>query len=149
MNMANFKKTGLLSCVFLASLLFSAGCGKTPVMPENIGSDDVCYFCKSPIIEPDFAAEYLTTSGSVYKFDDMACLIGSARVTGKDKIKSIYVMDADAKTWVPAGQVQFVSSDKIRTPKSGGLVAFKYAAKARDLASRYQADLVKLEDLLK
>ena len=118
-------------------------------MPENISSDDVCYFCKSPITEPEFAAEFLTTGGSVYKFDDMACLIASARVTGKENIKSIYVMDADSKTWAPAEKMQFVRSDKLRTPKNGGLVAFKDASKARDLASRYQADLVKLDDLVK
>jgi copper chaperone NosL len=149
MKLMEFKRIGFIVGAFLAFGLIIAGCWKSPVMPEDISSDDICYFCKSPIAEPEFAAEFLTASGSVHKFDDMACLIASARVTGKDNIKSIYVMAADSKTWAPAEQVNFVRSDKLRTPKDGGLIAFKDASKAQDLASRYQAELLKLDDLIK
>jgi copper chaperone NosL len=149
MNLKELKRTEFIVGAFLVFVLTLAGCWKSPVMPENINSDDACYFCKSPIAEPEYAAEFLTASGSVHKFDDMVCLIASARVTGKDNIKSIYVMAADLKTWAPAEQVTFVRSDKLRTPKNGGLIAFKDPSKAQDLASRYQAELVKLDDLIK
>jgi copper chaperone NosL len=149
MNLKEFKRTGFIVGAFLALVLTLAGCRKSPVMPENISSDDACYFCKSPIAEAEFAAEFLTSSGSVHKFDDMACLIASARVTGKDNIQSIYVMAADSKTWASAELVKFVRSDKLRTPKNGGLIAFKDPAKAQDLASRYQAELFKIDDLIK
>jgi copper chaperone NosL len=149
MNLVEFKRMGFIVGAFLAFVLMIAGCRKSPVMPEDISSGDVCYFCKSPIAEPEFAAEFLTANGSVHKFDDMACLIASARVTGKDNIKSIYAMAADSKTWTPAEQAKFVRSDKLRTPKNGGLIAFKDSSKAQDLASRYQAELLKLDDLIK
>jgi copper chaperone NosL len=144
-----FGKTGLAARAFILCAMLFVGCRKPPVMPVDINSDDSCYFCKSPIAEPEFAAEFLTADGSVYKFDDIACMIASARVEGKKNIKSFYVMDAQSRTWAPAEQAQFVRSDKLRTPKNGGLVAFKDAAKARDLASRYQAELVKFDDLVK
>jgi copper chaperone NosL len=138
----------IVTPLFAAALMI-VGCQKSPVMPVNVESGDICYFCKSAIAEPEFAAEYLTTSGSVRKFDDIACLIASAKVAGKENIRSFFVMDSLSKTWIPAESALFVRSDKLRTPKSGGLIAFKEAAKAQDLAMRYQAELMKFAGLVK
>jgi copper chaperone NosL len=137
-------QAGLLACVLMIS-----GCGKPATSPEKIGADDTCYFCKSTITEPDFAAELITKGGSLYKFDDMACLIASTKVIGKENIKSFYVIDDSTKAWAPADQAQFVHSDKLHTPKGGGYIAFKDAAKAQDLASRFQAELLTFNDLFK
>jgi copper chaperone NosL len=143
-----FRKMSLVAGLFFC-LLTIAGCHKAATSPENIGADDACYFCKASITEPDFAAEIITKSGSLYKFDDMACLIASAKIIGKENIKSFYVMDDQTKAWLPAEQAQFVHSDKLHTPRGGGFIAFKDALKAQDLASRFQAELLKFNDLIK
>jgi copper chaperone NosL len=149
MNSTVFMKTGIIAAGLIACVLLIAGCRKPPVMPVGISSDDVCDLCKSTIAQPDFAAEFLTKSGSVRKFDDMACLIASAKAIGKDQIQSFYVMDHKSITLMPAEQAYFVRSDKIQTPKNGGLIAFKDLSEAQNLASRYQAELVKFSDLVK
>jgi copper chaperone NosL len=148
MNLPMFKRS-LFQAGVLACALLIAGCHKAATSPESIGADDTCYFCKSLIAEPAFAAELITTGGSLYKFDDMACLIASTKIIGKENIRSFYVMDDQTKTWLPAEQAQFVHSDKLRTPRGGGYVAFKEATKAQDLASRFQAELLKFGDLVK
>jgi copper chaperone NosL len=148
MNSRLFKSipfpAGLLACVLLIS-----GCHKAANSPEDISANDTCYFCKSAITEPTFAAELITKDGSLYKFDDMACLIASTKVMGKENIKSFYVMDDSSKTWLPADQARYVHSDKLHTPKGGGYIAFKDASKAQDLASRFQAELLNFNDLVK
>jgi copper chaperone NosL len=148
MNLPVFKRAPFQTGLLVWVLIF-AGCHKAATSPESIGADDICYFCKSSINEPAFAAELITRSGSLYKFDDVACLIASTKIMGKESIKSFYVMDDQTKTWLPAEQAQFVHSDKLRTPRGGGFIAFKDTSKAQDLASRFQAELLKFDDLLK
>jgi copper chaperone NosL len=149
MSSIGFKRTGIIAAGLIACALMIAGCRKNPVMPVNISSDDVCDLCKSTIAQPEFAAEFLTRSGSVRKFDDLGCLIASAKAIGKEQIQSFYVMDNKSMTLTPAEQAYFVRSDKIRTPKNGGLIAFKDLSDAQSLASRYQAELAKFSDLVK
>jgi copper chaperone NosL len=149
MNSTELTKSGIIAAGLIACILMIAGCQKPPVMPVGISSDDVCDLCKSTIAQPDFAAEFLTKSGSLRKFDDMACLIASAQAIGKEQIQSTYVMDHKSVTLTPAEQAYFVRSDKIRTPKNGGLIAFKDLSEAQSLASRYQAEMVKFSDLVK
>ncbi len=140
----------LSSAVLLLSLvLIGSGCGKTSVKPVDIGANDVCFYCKSPIIDVAYAGEFVTKTGFVRKFDDISCLVANARKVGKKNILAFYVIDVRSKTWFPAEQVQFVRSDKIGTPRNGGIVAFQDAAQAQQIASRYQGELVKFDDLVK
>ncbi len=149
MNLFGFMKIKVVAACISACALMAAGCQKAPVMPVEISSEDECYFCKSKITDPAFAAEFLTNSGSVRKFDDMACLIASAKEIGKENIQSFYVMDNISVTLIPAEHAQFVRSDKIQTPKNEGLVAFKNPSEAQSLAARYHAELVTFNDLVK
>jgi copper chaperone NosL len=134
----------LFGCIFLA-----AGCQKAPVGPVNIGSDETCSYCKAPIVDIEFAAEAVARDGSLRKFDDIGCLVASTRSEGKDSLKGAYVMDYQSKTWQTADKAHFVRSDKMRTPKGSGIVAFEKASEAQDLASRYQAELLTFADLVK
>ncbi|NLT67431.1 MAG: hypothetical protein GXX84_12585 [Acidobacteria bacterium] len=140
---------GLLSVVLaLCILIFSAGCEKAPVEPVNISSNDVCYYCKSPIIDLQYAAEFITNDGFVRKFDDFSCLMESARKVGRKKISAFYVMDVRSKTLVPAEQVQFVRCENVPTPRQSGIVAFKDASTAESFAASSSGKLVTLSDLL-
>jgi nitrous oxide reductase accessory protein NosL len=130
-------------------MLVFVGCEKAPVKPANINPNDVCYYCKSPIENVIFAAEFVTKDGFVRKFDDIGCLIANARKIGKKNIVAVYVMDVSTKTWLPGNEAQLVRSDKLLTPKKGGIVAFQDPSKAQSLATRSQGELLKVEDLLK
>jgi hypothetical protein len=136
--------TGFFLCLFL-----SAGCKESPVKPANISANDVCYHCRAPIANPAFAAELVTKDGFVRKFDDLACLIANARKIGKKNIKTFFVIDAQSKNWLVAEAAYFVRSEKFRTPQNGGIVAYGDIAQAQALASRYQAQLARFDELLK
>jgi nitrous oxide reductase accessory protein NosL len=133
----------------LCLVLIGSGCGETPVKPVDISANDVCFYCKSPIIDVAYAAEFVTKTGFVRKFDDISCLVANARKVGKKNILAFYVMDVRSKTWFPAEQMQFVRSDKIGTPRNGGIVAFQDAAQAQQIATRYQGELAKFEDIVR
>jgi nitrous oxide reductase accessory protein NosL len=145
-----FKGLRLVSgALLLCAILIGGACEKAPVKPVDITANDVCFYCKSPITEVAFAAEFVTRSGFVRKFDDIGCLIADAKKVGKSNIQAFYAMDVFSKKWFPAEQVQFVRSDKLRTPRKGGIVAVQDATKAQQLAARYQAEVVKLDDIVK
>jgi copper chaperone NosL len=148
MSLFGFKKSGFIAVLLAFCTLMLSGCRKSE-MPAPIKSGDECQFCKSRIEDASFTAEFLSTSGSLYKFDDMGCLIASAKSLGRESIASIYVMDNKSMTLTPAETAFFVRSDKIWTPKGGGLIAFKDASEAQNLASRYHAELLKFNELMK
>jgi len=139
--------TGLL----FYAILIGSSCQKAPAKPSNIGANDVCFYCKTPIDDKEvqFAAEFVTNTGFVRKFDDISCLLANARKVGRKNIEAFFVMDYDSKTWFPAEQVQFVRSDKIRTPENGGIVAFQKEARAQQVASQFKAELLKFDDIMK
>jgi len=139
----------LLGGVLLGAVVFCGACEKAPVKPVDIGANDVCFYCKSPITEVAFAGEFVTKSGFVRKFDDIGCLLADAKKVGKKNIQIFYFIDIVSKKWFPAEEVRFLRSDKIRTPRNGGIIAFQDASKAQQLAPRYQAELVQFDDILK
>jgi nitrous oxide reductase accessory protein NosL len=144
------KSTKPVSCTLLVcTILILCGCSKTHLKPASITQNDVCFYCKAPITEVAFAAEFVTSTGFVRKFDDIGCLIANARKVGKRNIEVFYAADAQSKTFFPANELQFVRSDKLRTPRNGHIVALKDPAQAKAVAARYQGEIVKFDDLLK
>jgi hypothetical protein len=140
----------------VGSLLFSAliimsGCSEAPLKPASIGPNDVCYYCKEAINEKEmiYAAEFIAKDGFVRKFDDIGCLVKMANKVGSKKIKVIYAVDIISRNWFPSDQLQFVRSDKIRTPRNGGIVAFKDVEEAKKRTAQFQPEFIKLSDLIK
>jgi hypothetical protein len=133
----------------LLSALFIVACSEAPPKPSTINPSDTCFYCKSPIADLKFAAEFVSKDGFVRKFDDFGCLIANARRVGKKNIKAFFVMDIRSSTWTPAEQASFIKSDKIMTPRNGGIMAFKDSAAAQEVAKKLNAETLKLEDLIK
>ncbi len=140
-------------CLLLCAFVLVAGCAKAPVKPSEFTEEDTCFYCKSPIERKDvnFAAEFITSSGFVRKFDDISCLVANAKKVGKKNIEAFYFSDVVSGKLFPAEQVQFVRCDKLNTPKKGGIIAFADSTKADSFITKYQAykaEKVKLDDLL-
>lgn len=137
---------GLLTVI--VSLLIA--CQKAPLKPVDIAADDLCAYCKGIITEKQYAAEFITNDGFVRKFDDIACMVQHAKgKVKKENIAAYFIMDFPSQKWVPAQEAKYVKSDKFKTPKDGGILAFKDPAKAQALASQYQAVLIGFDDLMK
>ena len=143
------KRGGVVFGWFLAcALCFVAGCEKAPVKPVDIKSTDTCFYCKAPIADVTFAAEFVTSNGFVRKFDDFSCLVANAKRVGKKNVVAYYAIDSQTKKMFPIEDVQLVRSNRLRTPQGSGVVAFKDAATADQFTSQYQAEKIKLDDLL-
>jgi hypothetical protein len=140
----------LALCVALLCIIFLGfACEPPPAEPVDIKPTDVCFHCKDPITDLAFAVEFITKDGFVRKFDDMGCLLAHAEKLGSDNIKAAFAKDIVTQKWVPAEQLYFVRSERIKTPKNGGIIAFQDAERAKEVASQHQAELLRWNDLLK
>ena len=147
------RDSSLKIAVVIASaciVLSMAACQQAELKPLEITQNDVCFRCKSPIADKHYAAELITKDGFVRKFDDIGCMLQHAKTRiGKNNILGYFVMDFPSQQWVKADEASFVKSEGFKTPKDGGILAFKDHAKAQALAQQYKAQMVTLEDLLK
>lgn len=137
--------TGLLFC----SIIVCGACNTAPVQPVPIGAEDFCSYCKAPVTDVAFSSEFIMKDGTVHKFDDIGCLVAGAKRLGPKNVRAYFARDIMSRTWLPAERLSFVRSSRIPTPNKTGIIAFKDAAKARQIASRYQAELLTLTDILK
>ena len=119
-------------------LMLLVACGAAEIEPVPIENEDTCSFCRMAITEKQFAAE-IVTNDSVWKFDDVGCLLRFQQNAG-DKVKgaSIFVTDYDSRKWLKAEKAFFVRSKEIKTPMASGIIAYADRAKAGNDAVRFE-----------
>ena len=136
-----------LAQVPLVVLVFS-GCQKGAIEPVALAPEDMCSFCRMSISEKRYAGELIDNEGQAFKFDDIACMIRFTREKrGQGSIAARFVMDFDAKTWNRAEDAYYVKSNEIKTPMSGGIVAFKDESRAKETAGQYGGTLLRFDDV--
>ena len=141
------KRTHLL--LVFASLVLAA-CQAPPANPVDIREQDACARCKMPISDLRYVGEVIGKAGAPLKFDDIGCLVGYVKSRQpKPDFRASYVMDYDTKQWVKTEEASFVRSEKIQTPMSSGMVAFRDKARAESVASQFQGQVLTFNDLLK
>ncbi len=125
-------------CVWFAILLLSilVGCGSSEIKPVDIYPEDMCASCRMAISERLFASQIHTTTGEVYKFDDLGCLENFERRVGKPAVAAAFVMDYAGQRWLPLAQATIVQTG-IRTPMGSGKVAFSDSLQAREFLQRF------------
>jgi copper chaperone NosL len=99
---------------------------------------DACESCRMTIADARFAAQLVTRTGKVYRFDDPGCVVAflaSNHIAATD-VHSIWMNDyANPDTRVNANDAVFVVSDRIKAPMNGGMAAFATRASAASLQS--------------
>ena len=135
----------------LIVVLAAAGC-TTPV-PGVIHYDlDGCDHCRMTIADPRFAAQLVTRTGKVYRFDDPRCLahfVAASRVPPGD-VHSIWLNDyGTPDRLVRADEAVFVVSDQIRAPMNGGAAAFATRDDAETLRNTLGGRLQSWPEFLK
>jgi len=143
------SRLGLRCALFIA--LVAVGCAQPG--PGVIHYDsDACDHCRMTISDPGYAAQLVTRTGKVYRFDDPACLasfVASGRVPPAD-VHSIWLNDhAHPEKLITARDAVFVVSDGIRAPMNGGMAAFSSWNEAAALQSAVGGDLRTWADVLK
>jgi copper chaperone NosL len=123
--------------------LVALGCA--PPTPGVIHYDsDACDHCRMTISDPAFAAQVVTGTGKVYRFDDPKCLVSfvAAGQVSPSAIHSIWINDhAHPETLVDATHAVFVVSERLRAPMNGGMAAFASRVDASTLQAVVGGDL--------
>jgi len=131
--------------------LVAVACAEPAPVVIHYDSDS-CDHCRMTISDPAFAAQIVTRTGKVYRFDDPACLaefLTSKRVDSSD-VHSIWMNDhANPDNRVNASEAVFVVSDRIRAPMNGGAAAFGRGADAAAFQSTVGGQLRSWDDVLK
>jgi copper chaperone NosL len=146
---ATRRIVGLGAALLLA--IVSLGCGEPAPVVIRYDSD-ACDHCRMTISDPAFAAQIVTRTGKVYRFDDPACLarfMSAAHVASAD-VHSIWMNDhAAPEDRVNARDAVFVVSDRIRAPMNGRMAAFGRRADAMAFQSSVGGQLRSWDDVLK
>jgi copper chaperone NosL len=135
------SRPALCAALFVGSM--AMGCAQPG--PGVIHYDsDACDHCRMTISDPGFAAQLVTRTGKVYRFDDPACLVSFAaagRVAPAD-VHSIWVNDhAHPDKLISAQDALFIVSYRIRAPMNGGMAAFGSGNEAASLQSAVGGEL--------
>ena len=133
-----------------ALLVFFVACsGGAPPKPVDIAEGDTCTYCKKPIIDKRFAAEFATRDGFVRKFDDIGCMIEHAKKGNKGAIAAFFTVDYDKKEWMKAEEMSYLRSKNLQTPGGSGIAAFADKSRAQALATQFKGESLGFADLMK
>ena len=133
------------------ALAASLACGVNADGPPAIEVDRTpCAHCGMLVSEPLFAAAYKAPGAEARIFDDIACLVTSARREANADALRFWFHDAATGRWIPGAGASFVKSDRLRTPMSGGLIAYRELAAAQRGAVEHHGHVVRgLGDLMR
>jgi copper chaperone NosL len=122
----------ILRIMVVPLLVLVAGCQQQGPVQIHYGAD-ACDSCRMTIVDGAFAAQLITRTGKVYRFDDPGCLrafVTSGRITDRD-IRSVWVNDHDNPASVlSVGGAFFLASQQIKAPMNGQLAVFSSRASA-------------------
>jgi copper chaperone NosL len=89
-------------------LLLVAACSRNSSGPFPIAYDkEACAHCHMLIGDPRFAAQLVTTDGTVIGFDDPGCLL-LYMAERKPSVRASWVRDSQRDRWLPLAEARFV-----------------------------------------
>lgn len=133
--------------VIVAFALLASACGASVTGPPDIVVDETaCSHCGMLVSEPIYAAAYRADGGAARVFDDIGCMLNALRGDGAPQ--HIWVQDAAGGGWIDGGQATFIAGSTIRTPMSGGVLAFGNRAAAQRAAAAHRGAVMSLQELM-
>ena len=140
--------TAFLVACGLTTLAGLAGCQNKTIEPVAIEPNDMCAFCRMSISERQYAAELIHSDGEAAKFDDLGCLANFMKQKQNGAvIRATFVMDFERREWVNAEDAFYVRSSALKTPMSGGIVAFTDEFAAQAAAAKYQGTMLRFAEI--
>ena len=134
--------------MLVAPLLITVACTDEKPRPVDIDPGDMCQSCKMAISQKKYAAEIVDKDGTVFKFDDLGCML---RFVGqrarKDKVEAWFVMDYRTQHWLQAENATYVRSESIPSPMGSGLIALENRVDAEEYSQRYHGRIVTFDEL--
>jgi copper chaperone NosL len=116
--------------VIVACARLAAACSAKASGPPEIAVDrTACSHCGMFVSEPVYAAAYQVQGREPRVFDDIGCLLNAIRGETAFPI-TVWLQDAAGSGWIAGDDASFVASPNLRTPMSGGVLAYADAAAA-------------------
>lgn len=135
------KKTTLTGlAAFIVSISFSS-CNTGPE-PIQVGKDN-CSYCKMTIADPRFGAELVTSTGKIYKFDDIHCMQSFRKemeTMAREDAKIYFTDFCGSHELVEASSSILLKDSEIKCPMQGTLVAFNHADSLAKIQSTYKGE---------
>ena len=123
--------------VIVALALLSSACGAQAMGPPELVVDrTACSHCGMYVSEPVYAAAYQVGDNDPRVFDDIGCMLDAVERETASPI-TIWLQDANGSGWLNADDAFVVHSARIRTPMSGGFLAYADAEAADQAAAAY------------
>jgi copper chaperone NosL len=145
-NLFWVKNSRHLSCVL--AIVFLSNCSSKPKPePIHIG-EDMCAHCRMAIIEPQFAAEIVWSSGEVSKYDDLICLAKGVKSSENANIQQIFLQDYLTREWVSRDQALVVKASAVQTPMGSGSVVFANREAAQKFLAEHGGQMMSLQEFL-
>lgn len=119
----------------LTMVVFLTACGADTPREIVVGQDQ-CAYCRMEITDPKFATQVILTTGKIVVFDAVDCLAGYVRGNPAERIKSVWVTEANGGTFVRAEEAGFLLDGTLRGPM-GRVVAFATPAEAAAAVATY------------
>lgn len=135
----------------ILGLLLLTGCNSKSRGPVPIEADDTCASCRMAISERRYAAELVDRDNTVYKFDDIACMLRFARGHALPSSSvNFYVTDyKTGKDWIDARHSYFAGlKTSVSSPMGSGIVAFRNASDAEQVVGNKFGHALTFEELL-
>ncbi|MEI6576558.1 MAG: nitrous oxide reductase accessory protein NosL [Bacteroidota bacterium] len=112
-------------------------------MRELAYGKDNCEHCRMTVIDPQFGAGMMTSTGKVFAFDSGECLIGYIKAKGTKPSEHYYVSDyMKPGTLIDASKAIFLHSDSIQSPMGGNLAAFFDTQEAKATQQKIGGELL-------
>lgn len=131
----------------MAVLLMTIACRAERPKPAEIDPGDICAYCKMVISERKYAAQFVDRQGSVFKFDDIGCMLRFVKEHRlRQQIAAYYVTDYGSRTWREAEEAVYLRT-ALASPMRSGLVAFRNQANASAASPKYGGPLFRFDQL--
>jgi copper chaperone NosL len=112
----------------LGILVLASGCHSGGNRPVDIYPEDNCSNCRMAISDEHFASEIIDRDGTVFKFDDLGCMLKFR--DHHQQCAAIYVKDYESKQWISFENALIVETS-LNTPMGSGKVAFRDSVSAQ------------------
>lgn len=120
------------------------------VTPEKIKyGQDHCSHCDMTVVDKTHAAQYVTKKGRSYSFDAIECLIWKLqKENNENQMAFILVTDYNRpETLIEAKLAIFLISEKIKSPMSANLSAFKSEEEAQKALNKFGGKLYNWDEI--
>jgi copper chaperone NosL len=131
-TLSNRANKSVLGVLFVSGIFFA--CSPKPE-PFSMGKDE-CAYCRMKLTEPSFAAQIVTETSKVYKFDDIVCAAGflhENRISSHE-VFGVYFADySNPELILHSDSCLLFECAEFHSPMNGNIAAFRHEADIQSL----------------